>query len=392
MNLSTPSLRIFFPGAAEVLTDHMPHGEGLIAHELLSGLAGRGHSIVACGRTRAFRECPPYEARAIGRGGPFGSLAPIGYAGLAARELRKCGGATSFDIAHWLFPQGDQILDALPRRLPLVVGPLSLSWPRAKRSRSAGLLVRHLVDPAFRVLAHRAMHRAGRILVSVPEIGVAAKHRQRVTVVPFGIDETAYAVAPLPRMPTVLFVGRLDRQKGIRELVHAFALLHSEVRGVKLLIAGEGGEASWITGRVRELQLEASVEQRGRVPHNEISRLIGECSLLCLPSDGEPFGMAIVEAMAGGRAVVAIDRGGPRHLVHRGGGILVPPGDERALADALRTLLVSPDRLRAMGTFNRRRVDREFALSRVLDAIELTYVEVIKELQPGSSPTRGSSG
>jgi glycosyltransferase involved in cell wall biosynthesis len=193
-------------------------------------------------------------------------------------------------------------------------------------------------------------------------------------------------------MPTVLFVGRLDRQKGIRELVHAFALLHSEVRGVKLLIAGEGGEASWITGRVRELQLEASVEQRGRVPHNEISRLIGECSLLCLPSDGEPFGMAIVEAMAGGRAVVAIDRGGPRHLVHRGGGILVPPGDERALADALRTLLVSPDRLRAMGTFNRRRVDREFALSRVLDAIELTYVEVIKELQPGSSPTRGSSG
>lgn len=380
MTASASPVRIFFPAAADVLTDHLPHGEGLIAHDLLSGLAARGHSIVACGRVLAFRETPSYEVAAIGGGGPFPSLAPLGYAALAMRELRRRGGSDSFDLAHWLFPGGeDQILDALPRRLPLVVGPLCLSWPAPKPPLSAGVVARRLAQPAFRVLSRRALRRARRILVSVPDAAaiVGSQHRDRVTVVPFGVDETAYTVAPLPSVPTILFVGRLDRHKGVRELLHAFASVRNAVPDVRLRLAGEGGEAAWVQQRIGELGLEQAVELLGRVPHDEIDMLVADCSLLCLPSYGEPFGMAILEAMAAGRGVVAGDRGGPRHLVHDEGGVLVAPGDEGALADALVSLLEDPDRLRAMGAFNRRRVEREFAWTAVLDAIEHAYMAVM---------------
>lgn len=374
---SLTPLRIFFPAAADVLTDHLPHGEGLIAHELLSGLAARGHSIVACGRVLAFRQTPPYEVAAIGGGGPFPSLAPIGYAALAARELRRRGGADSFDVAHWLFPQGAHyMLDALPQRLPLVVGPLMLAWPAPKPPLSTGRIVRRLAQPVFRLLNERALRRARRILVSVPEVSsvVAAAHRGRVRVVPFGIDETAYDVAPLPSVPTIVFVGRLVQSKGVRQLLHAFASIREAIPDAQLRFAGEGPEAAWLQRRIGELGLELDVELLGRVPHGEVKRLVAECSLLCLPSDGEPFGMAILEAMAAGRAVIAGDRGGPRHLVHEEGGALVEPRNERALAAALQSLIADPGRLRAMGAFNRRRVEREFALTAVVAAIERAHI------------------
>lgn len=382
MTAKAMSLRIFFPAAAEVLTDYLPHGEGLIAHDMLSGLARRGHRVVACGRTLAFREPPPYEVAAIGGGGTLPSLAPIGYASLAARELRRRGGANSFDVAHWLFPQGEHnMLDALPRRLPLVVGPLMLSWPAPKPPLSAGLMVRHLARPVFRLLNRRALRHARRILVSLPDAAalVGAEDRHRVSVVPFGIDETAYMVAPLPSVPTILFIGRLNVHKGVRELLHAFAAVRDAGVNARLRFAGEGSEANWLQRRADELGLEPSVELLGRVPHNEIKRLVADCSLLCLPSDGEPFGMAILEAMAAGRAVIAGDRGGPRHLVDAHGGILVAPGDDRSLAAALRSLLNDPDRLRTMGAFNRQRVEREFSLTAVLDAIEHVYLDVIHD-------------
>jgi hypothetical protein len=155
----TPPLRIFFPATAHLLTDHLPHGEGLIAFNLLSGLAARGHVVVACAHALALGETPRFSVSAIGHGGPLESVAPLGYAGLAARELHRRGGADAFDVAHWLFPQGgDQVLDALPRRLPLVVGPMAQAWPSSGRAElTAGAVVRRAAQPAFKTLNGRAM-------------------------------------------------------------------------------------------------------------------------------------------------------------------------------------------------------------------------------------------
>jgi L-malate glycosyltransferase len=376
----TPPLRIFFAAAADVLTDHLPHGEGLIAHHLMDGLATRGHSVVACGRLAAYRKPPAYTVATIGGGGPLKSLAPIGYAALARRELRRRGGPAAFDVAHWLFPQGrDNMLDMLPQKLPLVIGPLVLSWPMDAAPMSIGRVVRHVAGPVFGRLHRRALRRAGRLLISVPEAAsvTGAGDRDRTIVVPFGIDVTSFVVQSLPARPTILFIGRLDRHKGVRELLTAFSSVRDQIPDARLRFAGDGAQSAWLQRTITDHALGGAVELLGRVPHEEIGTLVGACSLLCLPSDGEPFGMAILEAMAGGRAVVASNRGGPRHLVDAHGGILVEPGNAPALAVALTRLLSDPERIGAMGISNRARVEREFSWSSVLDRVELAYADAI---------------
>jgi glycogen(starch) synthase len=170
-------------------------------------------------------------------------------------------------------------------------------------------------------------------------------------------------------------VGRLDRSKGVTELLEAFDSVRAALPDAQLRLVGEGPEASRLEQRVGQLGARGSVELLGPVPHGEIPRLLAECSLMCLPSRGEPFGMAILEAMAAGRAVIAGDQGGPRHLVHPDGGIRVAPGDVPALAAALRALLGDRSRLEAMGAFNRERVEREFSWSVVIDALERVYAD-----------------
>jgi glycosyltransferase involved in cell wall biosynthesis len=391
----TRQLRIFFPATAHLLTDHLPHGEGLIAYNLLSGLAARGHAVVGCAHALALSETPQFRVSVLGHGGPLQSLAPLGYAGLAARQLRRQGGVDGFDVAHWLFPQGaDQMLDASPRRLPLVVGPLTEAWPSTVRHLTLGSVARRVAQPVFVALNRRAMGRAARVLVAAPEVThtLNARYRERAVLVPFGIHTANYPVAPLPSRPSVLFVGRLDRSKGVCELLEAFASVQSAVPGARLRFVGDGPEAGWLERRVGQLEMRASVELLRPVPHREIPTLLSECSLMCLPSHGEPFGMAILEAMAAGRAVIAGDRGGPRHLVHGGGGVRVAPGDARGLAAALISLLGDRARLEAMGAFNRERVEREFSWTVVIDALERVYADAIasRRAQSWSTSSPGS--
>jgi glycosyltransferase involved in cell wall biosynthesis len=372
-------LRIFSPSGADLVTDHAGHGEGLIAFRMFAGLAERGHEVVVCARRFALREEPPFRTVDLGPGGPVESLQPLVYAALAARALRRLGGPTRFDVAHWLFPSGaDYLLDASPVALPLVIGPLALDWPdESPRGRHPGRLVRLAAEPAFYGLHRRTMHRARELLVCIPEVASAlrAAERARSRVVPFGIDTSRFMVRPMATRPTILFIGRLERRKGIYELFEAFEAVRREIPEACLRVVGAGEELDAL--RDRAAAIGRSVEVLGAVPNTEVGDLLAEAWLLCLPSYGEPFGMTVLEAMASGRAVVATDRGGPRHLVDPRGGIRVPPADAPALAGALVEILSDRGRLEAMGRFNRDRVEREFDWSRVLAAVEAAYADAL---------------
>lgn len=88
--------------------------------------------------------------------------------------------------------------------------------------------------------------------------------------------------------------------------------------------------------------------------------------------------MVVLEAMASGRPVVAVDGPGPRYLVDDGrGGYLVPPADVPALAEALLRVLDNPARLDAMGRHNRRKIEAELSWRRVLDCLEEVYAQAV---------------
>jgi glycogen(starch) synthase len=193
-------------------------------------------------------------------------------------------------------------------------------------------------------------------------------------VFPYGIDSKRLAPAPLPERPEVLFLGRLEAAKGIRHLVEAFSRVRKEVPDSQLILACDGPERSWVEERRRELHLMDSIQLLGRVPHEQTPGLLQQCSLLCLPSHDEPFGMVLLEAMAAGRAVVAVGAGAPQYLVDpERGGRLVNWADHLGLSVALAELLRDEAKLIEMGRFNRAQVDVRFNLNDLIGELELIY-------------------
>ena len=341
-------------------------------------LPNEGHELVVCAREVDLGTVPPFDVVETGRRLRWESLEPLAHARHVRRLFEEHGGAARFDAVHWLFPQ-EPLCFVPPRGVNFVLGPRSLSWPTdgdLSRPRRAGDLVRTVCSPIFATARHRALSRASRILVSTPRAAedVPSGVRQKVTVQPFGVDLSPYSEQSLPETPTVLFIGRLDPVKRVRALVEAFASVSARLPDARLVIAGDGPERTAIESLRRKLGLDDSVDLVGNVPHEDVPTLLASCTVLCLPSIGEPFGMVVLEAMASGRAVVAIHGGGPDWLVDPGlGGVLAASGEPPALAEALLDVLDDPDRPSRMGAYNRRRAQSEFGVMTLAESLERCY-------------------
>jgi glycosyltransferase involved in cell wall biosynthesis len=158
----------------------------------------------------------------------------------------------------------------------------------------------------------------------------------RASVIYNGIDLADFdGVAPhSEEEPYILGIGRLVPQKGFDLLVRAFA--SANIRGWKLLIAGEGPERDMLEKLIGDLGLQERVRLVGRADRATAVALFQGCELFALPSRMEPLGIVNLEAMAAGKPVVAARVGGVPEIVREGEtGVLFPPGDECALAAAL---------------------------------------------------------
>jgi glycosyltransferase involved in cell wall biosynthesis len=370
-------MRIFFPSAASLLTDHLPNGEGLIANDLLSGLSARGHSVVACVREAAIAGEASFLTVELGRGSRFGTFEVLGYGRHVRSVAAHLHRQWDFDVAHWLFPQGREAMtNSVPAGLPTIVGPLFSSWPASNKHVRLTDLPYEVTRRYVRHSHRRLLGGAAKILLATPQAGeqVPSSLLNRTEVFPIGVDLSRFQVSELPLSPVVAFVGRLEPLKGIFELIDSFREVRSALPDVRLLIAGDGPAASEVRARVAHYG--RSVELLGRVPAESVSELLRQASLLCVPAPGEPYGMALLEAMAAGRAVVAARSGGASFLVKvPEGGRLVPGGDSEALSKALVELLVDRDMLAQMGRVNRRRAEDSFAWPVILGRLECLYAE-----------------
>jgi glycosyltransferase involved in cell wall biosynthesis len=370
-------MRIFLASATEHLTDHLPLSEGLIALNIMEGLTARGHEVVACADRVSLRTPARSTVVELGKTGRFESLTPFTRPRAIDRVLAAHGPGT-FDVIHWLFPQDpDEI--RLPRSpgARTVIGPLMGRWPAGPpRRRRAGDYVRAALGPALRRRHDHVMCSADVLLAAHPEVisALPAELQAKAVLLGFGIDETRFAPTPLPERPTFLFVGRLIEEKGVRTLLAAFAAVSRELVEARLMIVGDGPLMPWVRDFCGNGGLADRVEIVGVVPYDEIPEILSRCSVLCLPSVGEPYGMAVVEAMSAARAVIAVDRAGPAHLLRRDdGGRRVPPHDVDALAAAMMELAADPERLGEMGQANRRHVLAELTCTHMVDQVESVY-------------------
>lgn len=178
---------------------------------------------------------------------------------------------------------------------------------------------------------------------------------EKVTVIPSGVDvgrfkpmarEEAENTLGLEKgLPRVLYVGAITRSKGIDHLLLAFARLNRAMpKPAQLVLVGDGDYAQPAVRLADELGIRQQVTPVGKRPNDEIPLWMNSCDVLVLPSLSEGLGVVLIEAMACGKPVVATTCGGPEDIVTSHTGILVPPADEQALAQALLDVLSNGDR------------------------------------------------
>jgi rhamnosyl/mannosyltransferase len=243
----------------------------------------------------------------------------------------------------------------------------------------------------YHPLARTVYGQARRIVVSSPLLAenaaALAPYRDRVAVIPFGIDESRWEATPsvsaraeairadAGTRPLVLFAGRMVPYKGVGVLLRALAGTDAAA-----VLVGAGPSRSEWMALARELGIADRVRFPGEVPHAELAALYHACDLFVLPSvtRAEAFGYVQLEAMACAKPVVStrVDSGVP--WVNRDGetGLTVPPGDPGALRSAIETLARDTALRHRLGAAGRARVRSEFTMDKMRAAAAALYREV----------------
>ena len=244
-----------------------------------------------------------------------------------------------------------------------------------------------LIARRYRVLARASTRRAARVVTGsahsrdeIAELLDVPVERIRVT--PYGVEPLFRPVdADLDllsrrfgvRAPYVLCVGTLEPRKNLTGAVRAFERVHAEFPDHSLVLIGgrgwKGGELERVLG-----ETPAPVARTGYVSEDELVALYSAADCFLFPSFAEGFGFPVLEAMACGTPVVSGDRSSLPEVVGDAG-VLVDPGSTEAVAEALRTLLGSPELRQDLSARGLER-SRLFTWERCAEATAAVYREV----------------
>lgn len=200
----------------------------------------------------------------------------------------------------------------------------------------------------------------GKIAVSKPAMDFIGKHFPGdYTIIPNGIDVAHFsaAVSPISRYDdgklNILFVGRLEKRKGLRYLLGAYKRVKQELPNTRLIVVGPGKHQKY-EKLVRKANLK-DVVFTGYVPNEDLHTYYQTADIFCTPATGEEsFGIILLEAMAASKPIVASAIEGYASVLSHGvEGLMVPPRDEQALASALIKLLGDETLRREMGARGR---------------------------------------
>jgi glycosyltransferase involved in cell wall biosynthesis len=208
--------------------------------------------------------------------------------------------------------------------------------------------------------------------------------KNRFVVIPFGVDTGRFheargivrgPIALQNGLPVIGTVCRLvEPKKGLKYLLEAVAQLEQEAGKpvCQVLLVGEGPAEQSLRTLSERLGISPRVTFVG--VRRDIPEMLSLMNIFVLPSLYEGFGIAILEAMAAGKPVVATAVGGiPEFVVPGQSGFLVPPGDAPALAKAMKQLLDEPEKARSMGCQGQEHVKKHYSIESVVRQHEKLY-------------------
>ncbi|QLG11518.1 sugar transferase [Deinococcus sp. D7000] len=243
--------------------------------------------------------------------------------------------------------------------------------------------------------AHRVICVSPSLRERVVELGIVSSHKAIVLKegTSNGVDVERFAHPPtrikltqlretlhLPEgTPTIGFVGRFVRDKGIAELMNAFAQLYTNNPKVRLLLLGDYEEGDPVSSEIRHIiSTHPGVIQAGFVP--DTAPYYHLMDVLALPTYREGFPGVPLEAAAAGKPVVSSDAtGAVDAVIHEETGLTVPVGDTQALTAALNRLLNDQTLARRLGRQGRERVLRDFQSQAIWEALDQLYQELLAD-------------
>lgn len=335
---------------------------GLLAH-----LSARGHrnDLLAHPSGELFARCQKLAVQLR----PFSMLNDLDLRVLPA--LRRLIRAENYDIVHFHTKRAHALSLWLPRtgKRPKYVVTRRMDYPE-RRGWYTHCLYNRRVDGV--VAISRAI---GDLLV------VAGVDVRKIRQIPSGIDPLRFERCALARtspigIKVIGCLAGLEERKGHHFLLEAAAVLKAGGLNLQYHIAGDGPLRAHLEQRAVRLGLRDEVSFLGFVA--DTADFLAQVDVIAMPSLHEGLGVAVLEAMAAGKVVVATRVGGLTESVIDGiTGVLVPPKDARALAAAIANLVRAPALAREMGKKGRERVLQHFTLEQMAMQNESYYYDLV---------------
>ena len=382
-----PPIRVCY-----VISHFHPRASGAERQALLQGaeLARRGHTAMVV--TRAIdgqRRDEVIQGVTVHRWvdpPAHGPLFGLGFvAGVVGSLMRLKG---EFDLVHTHQALWESIAAGLARPLlggrPTLIQPASSGYygEAQEMARTKGYpLLRRLAASNTAYAAISADIERQWLALGVPP--------SRMIRTASGVDDRHFRPGPsaveasLPPRPRVVFTGRLHPQKNLPALLEAWVEVASR-SSANLVLVGDGPDRSALESMTLDLNIADRVHFAGAV--DDPAEHLRAADAFVLPSLAEGMSNSLLEAMATALPCVASDIGGNTDLIVDGvEGLLVDPGDPRALAAAILGLIEEPSRASAIGAAARARVEERFGIGAVVDG----YVSLYRRLLRGEPAGAG---
>jgi hypothetical protein len=378
------------------------NGIGRLIHALAPRMAARGHIVrvmtAGADRDTVDLEDGVWVHRVVARHheAPAGLTVPAdlwNYCASLRDEVERMHVNRPIDLVHVPNWDAEGLAVILDGRLPVV---LELHTPLATVSETNPMLFPAGSERVRQVLQMERLcyDRASHFLVSSPAIveEVEARYGLRLPpealhVVPHGLPPVAAPITPhrVQGAVNLLFVGRLERRKGIDTLLEALVPVLGEVPDLVATIVGDD-DIPGVGGSTYRAEFQAGpgtglgdrVRFAGRVGDVELARYYAGCDFLVVPSRYESFGLVLLEAMMMGKPVIAGDAGGMRFIVEEGGnGFRFAPGDAAALASSIERLARSSELRERFGRRSREIYEERYTAERMVDGTVAVYHAVL---------------
>jgi phosphatidylinositol alpha-mannosyltransferase len=351
-----------------------------IVLQLQKHLELQGHQAkIITPRPRAHYDKAPSNMILIGRSAkmntPFSTMVDFGFEA-DGDEIEDILEREKFDVIHYHEPWVPLLSrQILTRSNAINVATFHATPPETVVSKS---LLSAVTPYTKSVLAY--LHAYTAVSESAAEY-VRSLTKEPINIVPNGIDLDYFKVDYIPKKhnkKTILYLGRLEKRKGVRYLIDAYSRLRESHDDVKLVIAGSGVKRKSLE-RYCDLYEIPDVSFLGFVQEKDKVRLMADADLYCSPAPyGESFGIVLLEAMAVGTPVVAGNNPGYASVMTGLGRVsLVTPKIKEDFAQRLELMLYN-DQIRAIWQDWANNHLKEFSFDKVTKAYEEVYKKALK--------------